>query len=242
MTTLAVGKLIQVSAWLTGIWDIFKPYLAASRRARRAMTGKGIVHVVDDDEPLRRAMARLLRAAGFETVAYETAQAVLNAAPNLSSGCMLLDVRMPGMDGLELLARMGEFGIDLPVIVLTGHGDVPTAVKAMKAGAVDFIEKPIDEDQLLGAIHAALADKKPGARHRTVAQAAEQMTLLSPRERQVLEAISGGRPNKLIAYDLGISVRTVEVHRAHMLDRLGVRNIAEAIRIAVLAAVAQLAC
>jgi two-component system response regulator FixJ len=112
----------------------------------------------------------------------------------------------------------------------------------MKAGAVDFIEKPIDEDQLLGAIHAALADKKPGARHRAVAQATEQMTLLSPRERQVLEAIAGGRPNKLIAYDLGLSVRTVEVHRAHMLDRLGVRNIAEAIRIAVLAAVAKLAC
>src|ERR1700716_3265233 len=145
MTTLAVRKLIQVSAWLTSIWHTFKPYLAASRRARRAMTSKGIVHVVDDDEPLRRAMARLLRAAGFETVVYETAQAVLNAAPNLSSGCMLLDVRMPGMDGLELLARMGEFGIDLPVIVLTGHGDVPTAVNAMKAGAVDFIEKPIDE-------------------------------------------------------------------------------------------------
>jgi two-component system response regulator FixJ len=187
-------------------------------------------------------MARLLRTAGFETVAYETAQAVLNAAPNLSSGCMLLDLRMPGMDGLELLARMGEFGIDLPVIVLTGHGDVPTAVQAMKAGALDFIEKPIDEDQLLGAIRAALADKKPGARLRAVAQAAEQMTLLSPRERQVLEAIAGGRLNKVIAYELGISVRTVEVHRAHMLDRLGVRNIAEAIRIAVLAAVAELAC
>src|SRR5438309_2481070 len=122
-------------------------------------------------------MARLLRAAGFETVAYETAQAVLNAAPNLSSGCMLLDVRMPGMDGLELLARMGEFGIDLPVIVLTGHGDVPTAVKAMKAGAVDFIEKRMEEDQLLGALHAALDDKRPGARHPAVAQATEQMAL-----------------------------------------------------------------
>ena len=206
------------------------------------MTSKGIVHVVDDDEAIRRAMTRLLRSSGFETVAYETAQAVLNVAPSLSSGCILLDLRMPGMDGLELLARMGEFGIDLPVIVLTGHGDVPTAVKAMKAGAVDFIEKPIDEDQLLGAIQAALAERKPGERHHAIVRANEQMALLSPRERQVLEAIAGGRPNKLIAYDLGISVRTVEVHRAHMLDRLGVRNIAEAIRIAVLAAVAELAC
>jgi two-component system, LuxR family, response regulator FixJ len=206
----------------------------------RAMTSKRVVHVVDDDAAIRRAMARLLRSAGFETVAYETAQAVLNVAPSLTSGCMLLDLRMPGMDGLELLARMSELAIDLPVIVLTGI--VPTAVKAMKAGAVDFIEKPIDEAQLFTAIDAALAEKKPAARHHAVARATEQMALLSPRERQVLEAIAGGRPNKLIAYDLGISVRTVEVHRAHMLDRLGVRNIAEAIRIAVMAAVAELAC
>jgi len=203
------------------------------------MTSNRIVHIVDDDAAVRRAMGRLLRSAGFETAAYDTAQAVLNVAPSLSSGCILLDLRMPGMDGLELLARMGEFGIDLPVIVLTGHGDVPTAVKAMKAGAVDFIEKPIDEDQLLGAIQAALAERKPGERHYAIVRASEQMALLSPRERRVLEAIAGGRQNKLIAYDLGISVRTVEVHRAHMLDRLGVRNIAEAIRIAVLAAVAQ---
>ena len=224
------------------IWDTLNLDFAAPRGMPRAMTSKRVVHVVDDDAAIRRAMARLLRSAGFETVAYETAQAVLNVAPSLTSGCMLLDLRMPGMDGLELLARMSELAIDLPVIVLTGHGDVPTAVKAMKAGAVDFIEKPIDEAQLFTAIDAALAEKKPAARHHAVARATEQMALLSPRERQVLEAIAGGRPNKLIAYDLGISVRTVEVHRAHMLDRLGVRNIAEAIRIAVMSAVAELAC
>ena len=234
-------KLIQFSAWVTGIWDTTEANFAVSRGTRRAMPSERIVHVVDDDAAIRRAMARLLRSARLETVGYETAQAVLNAAPSLSSGCILLDVQMPGMDGLELLARLSEFGIELPVIVVTGHGDVPTAVKAMKAGAVDFIEKPIDEAQLFTAIDAALAEKKPAARHRAVARATEQMALLSPRERQVLEAIAGGRPNKLIAYDLGISVRTVEVHRAHMLDRLGVRNIAEAIRIAVMAAVAELA-
>jgi two-component system response regulator FixJ len=153
---------------------------------------------------------------------------------------MLLDLQMPGMDGLELLARFSELNIELPVIVVTGHGDVPTAVKAMKTG-LDFVEKPIDEAQLFTAIEAALAEKKPAARHRAVTRATEQMALLSPRERQVLEAIAVGRPNKLIAYDLGISVRTVEVHRAHMLDRLGVRNIAEAIRIAVIASVTALA-
>jgi len=146
---------------------------------------------------------------------------------------------MPGMDGLELLARLGELAIDLPVIVVTGHGDVPTAVRAMNAGAVDFIEKPIDETQLFAAIDTALAESKPGAQDRAAAEATDKMAILSPRERQVLEAIALGRPNKLIAYDLGISVRTVEVHRAHMLDRLGVRNIAEAIRIAVMAALAK---
>jgi two-component system response regulator FixJ len=154
----------------------------------------------------------------------------------------VVDARMPGMDGLELLQRLRGEQHRLPAIMITGHGDVPMAVRAMKAGAVDFIEKPIDEAQLFTAIDAALAEKKPAARHHAVARATEQMALLSPRERQVLEAIAGGRPNKLIAYDLGISVRTVEVHRAHMLDRLGVRNIAEAIRIAVMAAVAELAC
>ena len=206
------------------------------------MTGKRIVHVVDDDAAVRRALVRLLRSEGLEAVTYETAQAVLNAAPSLSSGCILLDLQMPGMDGLELLARFGELGIELPVIVVTGHGDVPTAVRAMKAGAVDFIEKPIDETQLFAAIDAALAEKKFAVRDRVVAGATERMALLSPRERQVLEAIAVGRPSKLIAYDLGISVRTVEVHRAHMLDRLGVRNMAEAIRIAVMATLAEPAC
>jgi two-component system response regulator FixJ len=206
------------------------------------MTGKRIVHVVDDDAAIRRALVRLLRSEGLEAVAYEAAQAVLDAGPSLSSGCILLDLQMPGMDGLELLARLGELGVELPVIVVTGHGDVPTAVRAMKAGAVDFIEKPIDETQLFAAIDAALAEKKFAVRERAVAGATERLALLSPRERQVLEAIAIGRPSKLIAYDLGISVRTVEVHRAHMLDRLGVRNMAEAIRIAVMATLAEPAC
>ena len=206
------------------------------------MTGKRIVHVVDDDAAVRRALMRLLRSEGLVAVAYETALAVLNAAPSLSSGCILLDLQMPGMDGLELLARLGELGIELPVIVVTGHGDVPTAVRAMKAGAVDFIEKPIDETQLFAAIDAALSEKKFAVRDRAVAGATERMARLSPRERQVLEGIAVGRPSKLIAYDLGISVRTVEVHRAHMLDRLGVRNMAEAIRIAVMATLAEPAC
>jgi two-component system response regulator FixJ len=203
------------------------------------MTSQRVVHIVDDDAAVRRALVRLLKSAGFTVIAYETAHQVLDAAAGLTSGCILLDVQMPRMGGLELLARLSELGIGLPVIVVTGHGDVPTAVRAMKAGAVDFIEKPIDEAQLFAAIDAALAEEKSAARDREAARATEQMALLSPRERQVLEAIAVGRPNKLIAYDLGISVRTVEVHRAHLMDRLAVRNIAEAIRIAVMAALAE---
>jgi two-component system response regulator FixJ len=203
------------------------------------MTSQRVVHIIDDDAAVRRALVRLLKSVGFTAIAYETAHQVLDAAASLSSGCILLDVQMPRMGGLELLARLSELGIGLPVIVVTGHGDVPTAVRAMKAGAVDFIEKPIDEAQLFAAIDAALAEVTSTARDRATAQATEQMALLSPRERQVLEAIAVGRPNKLIAYDLGISVRTVEVHRAHLMDRLAVRNIAEAIRIAVMAALAE---
>jgi two-component system response regulator FixJ len=194
------------------------------------------VYIIDDDAAVRRSLVRLFRSAGIDAATYEAASAVLDDAPRLSSGCILLDLQMPGMDGITLLRRLGELGVRLPVIVVTGHGDVPTAVSAMKAGAIDFIEKPIDDELLLAAVDAALAETKPIARAREAARAAELIERLSPRERQVLDAIAIGRPNKLIAYDLGISVRTVEVHRAHMQERLGVRNIAEAIRISLMAA------
>ena len=139
LTPYTALNLTQVSASSAGMWDTLNLDFAAPRGMPRAMTSKRVVHVVDDDAAIRRAMVRLLRSEGLTTVTYDTAQAVLNVAPSLTSGCMLLDLRMPGMDGLELLARMSELAIDLLVIVLTGHGDVPTAVKAMKAGAVDFI-------------------------------------------------------------------------------------------------------
>ena len=195
------------------------------------------MHVVDDDEAIRRALTRLLRSAGLVPSVYGSAHAVLDAVSSLSTGCVLLDVQMPGMDGIELLDRLRELGVGLPVIVVTGDGDVPTAVRAMKAGAVDFIEKPIDDALLLATIEGALSENKLAVRDREVKRAVEQMALLSPRERQVLTAISIGRANKVIAYDLGISVRTVEVHRAHMLHRLGVHATAVAIRLAVEASV-----
>jgi two-component system response regulator FixJ len=199
------------------------------------MSNEAVVHIVDDDESLRRALQRLLRAGGYTALTYGSAAAILEAAPRLS-GCILLDLRMPDMDALEVQARLSKLGIRLPVIVVTGHGDVPTAVRAMKAGAHDFLEKPIDEEMLLVAVQAAFRDGAQTARADEAGQAARRLAGLSPRERQVLEGIVAGKPNKVIAYDLDISIRTVEVHRARLLTRLGTHSMAAAIRIAVLAA------
>jgi two-component system, LuxR family, response regulator FixJ len=198
------------------------------------MGEQGTVHIVDDDLSLLRALQRLLRSAGYTAVTYGTAAAIIDAAPRLS-GCLLLDLRMPDIDGFEVLAQLVKSGVHLPVVVVTGHGDVATAVQAMKAGALDFIEKPIGEDRLLAAIETALREGAQKTRDDEAGQAAQRMAPLSPRERQVLEGIVAGKANKLIAYDLDISVRTVEVHRARLLVRLGVHSLAEAIRIAVMA-------
>jgi len=200
------------------------------------MLNERIVHVVDDDPAFRRSVEVLLESAGFATCAYASALVVLDAASQLSGGCILLDIQMPGMNGLELQARFNELGIRLPVIVMTGQGDVATAVQAMKAGAIDFIEKPFADDLLLSTIETALATASGRAsRKRTIGDAAALIAMLSPRERQVLEGILAGRSSKMIAHDFGISTRTVEVHRARMLERLGTRGIAEAIRLAVMA-------
>ena len=202
------------------------------------MTAERTVYVVDDDAGVRRSLERLLDAAGFNTISYETSVVFLASAPSLLSGCVLLDVRMPGMDGLTLQARLAKLDNHLPVVVMTGQGDVQTAVRAMKAGAVDFIEKPYDDEVLVKAIELALSLPRQSDRNREAAEAAQRVAALSPRERQVLDALVAGRPNKVIAYDLGISARTVEVHRARMMERLGVRQLAEAIRLAVMARLA----
>ncbi len=194
------------------------------------------VHIVDDDAGLRGSLERLLRSVGWTAVSYGTALAFLAATPDLIDGCILLDVRMPGMDGLELQEQLKSLGFTMPVIVMTAKGDVETAVRAMKAGAVDFIEKPFNDDVLLGAIDAALTRARHPTGNLEEMDAAERVAGLSPRERQVLDALVAGRSNKQIAYDLGISPRTVEVHRARMLERLGTRSLAEAIRLAVMAA------
>jgi two-component system, LuxR family, response regulator FixJ len=205
------------------------------------------VHVVNDDPDVCRSLERLLLAWGYTPVLYATASDVIEHAADLSDGCILLDLQLHGIDWLELQARLNHLGVSLPVIVLTEDGNVPTAVRAMKAGAVDFIDKPSDDKRLLVAIEAALAsigqaerdrEAAKAQRDREAAEAAQRIGALSPRERQVLDGLVAGRPNKVIARDLGISVRTVEVHRARMLERLGIRRASQAIRLAVLATLA----
>jgi two-component system response regulator FixJ len=194
-----------------------------------------VIHILDDDAAVRRSLERLLRSAGFEFVSYETPFALLDAAPLLARGCLLLDVRMPGMDGLELQVRLNELGIDVPVVVMTAQGNVQIAVKAMQAGAVDFLEKPFDDIRLFAAIERALAEDAHMDLVREAVGAALRISALSPRERQILDGLLAGHPNKVTAAQLGLSVRTVEGHRARMLERLGIKGVAEAIRLAVMA-------
>lgn len=203
------------------------------------MAAERFIYIVDDDPAIRRSLERLMDAVGFQVASYATPKAFLDVAGSLLGGCVLLDLRMPEMDGFEVHARLRSINPDLPVIVVTAQGDVQTAVRAMKAGAVDFIEKPYGDDALIAAIESAL--KTSAARGRTddIAMAAELINTLRPRERQVLEALVAGQQNKVIAFNLGISVRTVEVHRSRMLDRLGVHQFAEAVRLLVLASFAE---
>src|ERR1700730_2349225 len=192
------------------------------------MPNKRIIHVVDDDAAIRRSLERLLDSAGFAAVSYETPLAFRAPVSYRLTGCILLDLWMPGMDGLEVQARLRQIGVLLPVIVMTAAGDVQTAVRALRAGAIALPCEPIDDEVLLNAIEASFTPAGQG-------DAARRLTELSPRERQVLDALLAGRPNKLIAHDLGLSVRTVEVHRARMMERLGVRQLSEAIRLGVMA-------
>ena len=195
------------------------------------------IHVVDDDAAVRHSLEQLLESMGFATVSYTTPGNFLLAAPHLLGGCVLLDVKMPGISGLEVQARLRTIGFVPPIIVITGQGDIQTAVLAMKAGAFDFLEKPYEDEVLLAAIEAALAASPDDHIHQAV-DSAQRIARLSPREREVLDALVAGASNKVIAFDLGLSVRTVEVHRARMMERLGTRQLAEAIRLAVLATLA----
>jgi two-component system response regulator FixJ len=199
------------------------------------MATERTVYVLDDDGAVLRSLQRLLNSANFEPIIFDRPDVFLAAAKTFKTGCVLLDVRLPGMSGLEVQAQLHMMRNDLPVIIMTGEGDTHTAVRAMKAGAADFLEKPYSDHTLLTAIEAAFANEHRLNRDNEIEDAVRRIAILSPREREVLDALLAGQPNKLIAYQLGISVRTVEVHRARMMERLGLRQLAEAIRLGVMA-------
>ena len=195
-----------------------------------------VVHIVDDDEAVRGSLALLLGSFGLPSETHVSAEAVLEQLPTLAPGCCVLDIRMPGMDGLELQAELLRRGCTLPVVVVTGHADVGLAVRAMKAGALDFIEKPYSEEDVLRAVHAALTHTVDTRHTSAIAEAAQgRIANLTPRERDVLGRLVQGRPNKVVAHELGISPRTVEIHRANLMEKLGCRSLAEAVRIAIAA-------
>jgi two-component system response regulator FixJ len=193
------------------------------------MHDSAIIHVVDDDEAVRQSLAFLLGSAGFAVRLYDSAMSFL--AAGVAGGCLITDIRMPGMSGLDLLHALRAKACGLPIIVITGHGDVPLAVEAMKAGAVDFIEKPFDQEVLLSAVRTAL-DRSGGGSSEEERVATAKLASLSARERQVLEGLVAGQSNKAIARDLGISPRTVEVYRANLMTKLEARSLSELIRMA----------
>lgn len=199
------------------------------------MPDSPVVHVVDDDLEVRQSLSFLLATAGLAVRLHESATAFLDAVGDVAAGCVVTDVRMPGIDGIEFLRRLRARGSPVPVIIMTGHADVPLAVEAMKEGAADFIEKPFDDDLLIGAIRSALEDREQAARRQ--GQAAEvqaRFGTLSGRERQVLDGLVAGNPNKVIAHDLGISPRTVEIYRANVMSKVQAGSLSELVRLALL--------
>ena len=200
------------------------------------MPGERLVYVVDDDEAVRDSLSALLEAKSFTVRSFGLARDFLAAAPTLRPGVLVADIRMPEMDGLELQQQLSARAFNFPLIVITGHGDVPLAVRAMKAGAIDFIEKPFAADAIIASVDAALARlAATGEENPLAATAAARLALLSPREREVLQGLLAGLPNKSIAYDLAISPRTVEIHRARVMDKMGARSLSELIRMSLAA-------
>lgn len=200
------------------------------------MAHEAVVHVVDDDVAVRRSLSFLLASDGLPVTIWESADAFLAKAEDVKEGCVVTDVRMPGTDGIEFLGRLRERGLVLPVIVMTGHADVPMAVEAMKRGAVDFIEKPFSDELFLSAVRSALAHREAASRETArAAEMKERVEQLSERERQVLDKLVAGKLNKVIAFELGISARTIEIYRANVMIKMQARSLSELVRMAVAA-------
>jgi two-component system, LuxR family, response regulator FixJ len=201
------------------------------------MTADPDVHVIDDDEAVRESIDFLLRSAGLSVRTYDSAASFLDAAPTIAAGCIITDVRMPGLSGIDLLRRLQEMQIGLPVIVITGHGDVPLAVEAMKCGAVDFLEKPFDDDVMLASVRSALnRSEESAAIESERADIGARIAALTQRERDVLEGLVAGHPNKIIAFKLEISPRTVEIYRANLMTKMKAGSLSELVRMALVAA------
>jgi two-component system, LuxR family, response regulator FixJ len=197
------------------------------------MVHRGNVYVVDDDDAMRDSLDFLLGSADFHVTLFESALNFLDALPTIDFGCVVSDVRMPEIDGIELLKRLKSSGSLFPVVIMTGHGDVPLAVEAMKLGAVDFLEKPFEDDRLIGMIEVALKQAEPGVKSETVtAEIQSRIASLSPRERQVMDGLIAGLSNKLIARDYDISPRTIEVYRANVMTKMQAASLSELVRLA----------
>lgn len=199
---------------------------------------KAIVHVIDDDDAVRESLAFLLGTAGIDVQTYESAVAFLKVAPEVKLGCVITDVRMPELSGVDLLRRLRELKLGVPVIVITGHGDVPLAVEAMKIGAVDFLEKPFDDEVLLASVRSALSQlDRDSKRQAERGEIEGRLATLSNRERDVLEGLVAGHANKQIAYDLGISPRTIEIYRANLMTKMQAASLSDLVRMALIAGI-----
>jgi two-component system, LuxR family, response regulator FixJ len=200
------------------------------------MARRGNVYVIDDDEAMRDSLQFMLDSADFQVSLFESAHKFLDSLSSIAFGCVVSDIRMPGIDGIELLKVLKATHGTLPVIIMTGHGDVPLAVEAMKLGAIDFLEKPFEDDRLIGVIELALRRAESGARSEAVAQdIAARIASLSSRERQVMEGLVAGLSNKMIARDYNISPRTIEVYRANVMTKMQAGSLSELVRLALLA-------
>ena len=202
------------------------------------MQTDAIIYVIDDDEAVRQSLEFLLKTAGVAVRSFDSAKAFLDILPQVGFGCIITDVRMPEITGIDLLRKVKEVNRDLPVIVITGHGEISLAVEAMKIGAADFLEKPFDDDHLLAAVHNALDREADQVKRKAqVSDIQDKLAALSNRERQVLEGLVAGNANKTIAFDLGISPRTVEIYRANLMTKMAANSLSDLVRMAMVAGI-----
>jgi two-component system response regulator FixJ len=202
------------------------------------MQPEPIIYVIDDDDAVRQSLEFLLKTTGYAVRGFESAKDFLDILPEVKSGCVITDVRMPEITGIDLLRHMKDNGSDIPVIVITGHGDIALAVDAMKLGAVDFLEKPFDDDQLLAALRSTLSHDADRAEQKAeLSEIQDKLAALSNRERQVLDGLVAGSANKTIAFDLGISPRTVEIYRANLMTKMAANSLSDLVRMAMMAGI-----